>query len=65
MWTADIVFGNEAEISTLVRTLKHAELHVIKSGDHSFKVKGGAQAQAPAFDEVIAAAVSWMRGTSG
>ena len=58
-------FGNEAEISAMVRTLKRAELHVINSGDHSFKVKGGAKAQQPAFDEVIAAAVSWMRRTSG
>jgi predicted alpha/beta-hydrolase family hydrolase len=54
-------FGNERELSALVPTLQRAELHVIQSGDHSFKVKGGAKAQQPAFDEVIATASAWMR----
>jgi hypothetical protein len=34
---------------------------VIRGGDHSFKVPGGAKAQQPAFDEVIATAVEWMQ----
>lgn len=55
-------FGNEAEISALVPSLQRAELHVIRGGDHSFKVKGGAKAQQPASDEVIETAAAWMRG---
>ena len=58
-------FGNEAEISALVKALKHADLHVVPTGDHSFKVKGGAKAQQPAFDAVIAAAVAWTRRVVG
>lgn len=57
-------FGNEEELSELVLTLKRAELHVIRDGDHSFKVKGGAKAQQPAFEEVIGKAASWIRGLS-
>ena len=54
-------FGNELEISALIPSLQRAELHVIAGGDHSFKVKGGAAAQQPAFDEVIGKAVDWMK----
>jgi len=54
-------FGNEAEMSALIPALQRAELHVVPGGDHSFKVKGGAKAQQPAFDEVIRAACGWMR----
>jgi predicted alpha/beta-hydrolase family hydrolase len=57
-------FGNEEEISRLVSSLKRAELHVIQGGDHSFKAPGGAKAQQPAFEEVIATAVEWMRDRS-
>ncbi len=55
-------FGNEAEMSALVPTLQHATLHIVVTGDHSFKVKGGAKAQGPAFDDVITTACVWMRG---
>jgi len=54
-------FGNEAEMRALIPTLQRAELHVIPGGDHSFKVRGGAKAQPPAFDEVILTACDWMR----
>ncbi len=54
-------FGNEAEMAALIPTLRNAELHVIRDGDHSFKVKGGAKAQEPAFDEVISTAAEWIR----
>ena len=50
-----------AEMVALIPTLPRAELHVVPGGDHSFKVKGGAQAQQPAFDDVIGTAVAWMR----
>jgi len=55
-------FGNKAEVSALVPTLQRATLHLVPTGDHSFKVKGGARAQGPAFDDVIATACVWMRG---
>ena len=57
-------FGNELEISALIPSLQRAELHVIAEGDHSFKVRGGAQAQQPAFEDVIGTAVTWMRGVT-
>lgn len=57
-------FGNESELSALVPTLQRATLHVVPSGDHSFKVKGGAKAQQPAFDDVISTAVAWIRSSA-
>lgn len=54
-------FGNEEEMKTLMPSLQRAELHVVPGGDHSFKVPGGVKAQQPAFDDVIATAVGWMR----
>ena len=54
-------FGNEEEMSALVPTLKRAVLHVVPSGDHSLKVRGGAKAVEAAFEQVIAAAVDWMK----
>jgi hypothetical protein len=53
-------FGNEAEMAALIPALPRAELEVVPGGDHSFKVKGGASAQQPAFDRVISTAVEWM-----
>lgn len=53
-------FGNEHEMTALVRTLRRAELHLVEGGDHSFRVPGGAKAQGPAFEDVIRAAVEWM-----
>ena len=55
-------FGNESEMAALMPTLQHATLHVVRGGDHSFKVPGGAKAQGPAFDEVVDTAAQWMRG---
>ena len=57
-------FGNEAEMAALMPSLRRATLHVIRGGDHSFKVPGGAKAQGPAFDSVIATAVAWMRAAA-
>ncbi len=57
-------FGNEAEITALLPALHRATLHVIRGGDHSFKVRGGAKAQGPAFDEAMNAAVAWMKSVS-
>lgn len=54
-------FGNESEMTELIPTLRSATLHIIRGGDHSFKVPGGAKAQGPAFDEVIGTAVDWIR----
>lgn len=54
-------FGTEAEITALLPSLPRATLHVIRGGDHSFKVPGGAKAQQPAFDEAMTAAAAWIR----
>jgi uncharacterized protein len=54
-------FGNEEEMTALVRSLERATLHVIRGGDHSLKVPGGAKAQQPAFDDAIATAAAWMK----
>jgi predicted alpha/beta-hydrolase family hydrolase len=54
-------FGNETELSALMPSLQDATLHVVRGGDHSFKVPGGTKAQGPAFDDVIATAVTWMQ----
>jgi hypothetical protein len=51
-------------MTALMPALRRATLHVIRGGDHSFKVPGGAKAQGPAFDNVIATAVDWMRGAA-
>ena len=53
-------FGNEAELSALVPTLPKATLHVVPTGDHSFKVRGGAKAVEAAFADVIETAAAWM-----
>jgi predicted alpha/beta-hydrolase family hydrolase len=54
-------FGNEAELTALQRSLQRATLHIVRGGDHSFKVPGGAKAQGPAFADVIETAVTWMQ----
>lgn len=54
-------FGKEQEITDLLPSLPRATLHVIRGGDHSFKVPGGAKAQGPAFDEAMNAAAAWMK----
>ena len=54
-------FGNEAEMQALVPTLQRATLHVVASGDHSLKVKGGARAVEAAFESVMDTAAAWMR----
>lgn len=57
-------FGNEEEMSALVPTLRRAVLQVVPGGDHSLKVRGGAKAVEAAFEQVIAAAVDWMKRLS-
>ena len=54
-------FGNEAELSALVPTLRNATLHIVPTGDHSFKVRGGAKAVEAAFADVMETAAAWMR----
>jgi uncharacterized protein len=54
-------FGTADEIRALVATLKHATLHEIAGGDHSFKVPGGKAKQEPAFLEVIDSAAAGIR----
>jgi predicted alpha/beta-hydrolase family hydrolase len=54
-------FGNEAELKELVPTLRNATLHIVPTGDHSFKVRGGAKAVEAAFVDVIDTAAAWMR----
>jgi hypothetical protein len=58
---SDDQFGNERELRDLLPRLQDATLHVIKGGDHSFKVRGGAKAVEAAFEEAILTAASWMR----
>lgn len=57
-------FGTGDEIRALVASLKHATLHEIAGGDHSFKVPGGKAKQEPAFLDVIDTAAAWMRATA-
>jgi predicted alpha/beta-hydrolase family hydrolase len=54
-------FGTGDEIRALAASLRHATLHEIAGGDHSFKVPGGKAKQEPAFLDVIDTAVAWMR----
>ncbi len=54
-------FGNEDEIAALVPMMQRARLHVIATGDHSLKVKGGTKAQRPAFDDAMDTVAGWMR----
>ena len=57
-------FGNEQEITALLSSIQRATLHVIRGGDHSFKVPGGTKAQQPAFDEAMNAAAAWMKSVA-
>ena len=57
---SDDTFGNEREMKELMPRLQSATLHVIAGGDHSLKVRGGAEAVEAAFDEAISTAVHWM-----
>jgi predicted alpha/beta-hydrolase family hydrolase len=56
---SDDTFGNERELRELMPRLQNATLHVIKGGDHSFKVRGGAAAVEAAFNEAVDAAAKW------
>ena len=58
-------FGNETEMTALLKSLPGATLHLVRGGDHSFKVPGGTAAQQPAFDAAVDAAVGWMLKTCG
>ena len=53
-------FGNQAEMEALVPTLQRATLQVVSGGDHSRKVRGGAEAVEAAFDSAIQTAAAWM-----
>ena len=55
-------FGNEHEIAALLPMMQKGTLRVIATGDHSLKVKGGATAQQPAFDDAMDTVVGWIRG---
>ena len=57
-------FGTGPEMAALMPALQRAELHIVPGGDHSLKVKGGAKAVETAFDSVIGAAASWMKGVA-
>jgi predicted alpha/beta-hydrolase family hydrolase len=54
-------FGNEAEMQSLVPTLQRATLHVVATGDHSLKVKGGVKAVEAAFESAIDTAAAWIK----
>ncbi|HXG54866.1 MAG TPA: alpha/beta fold hydrolase [Vicinamibacterales bacterium] len=57
-------FGNEHEIAALLPMMQQATLRVIETGDHSLKVKGGATAQQPAFDDAMDTVVGWIRAVA-
>jgi hypothetical protein len=57
-------FGTGDEIRALLPSMRHATLHEIAGGDHSFKVPGGKGKQEPAFVEVLDTAASWCRSTT-
>jgi uncharacterized protein len=54
-------FGNEEEMTALLPSLRKAKLHIVPGGDHSFKVPGGANAVAAAFDDVILTVDAWVK----
>jgi uncharacterized protein len=56
-------FGSAAEIHALLPMLRHAKLHEIAGGDHSFKVPGGKAKQEPVFNEILDTVVEWIRST--
>jgi predicted alpha/beta-hydrolase family hydrolase len=62
---SDDTFGNEGELRALMPRLQNATLHVIKGGDHSFKVRGGAAAAEAAFQDAINAAAAWIEDVRG
>jgi predicted alpha/beta-hydrolase family hydrolase len=56
-------FGTSDEIQDLLPRLRHATLHVVEGGDHSFKVSGrGAPKPDAVLAGVLDAVVAWMRG---
>jgi predicted alpha/beta-hydrolase family hydrolase len=59
---SDDTFGNERELRELMPRLQKSTLHIIKGGDHSFKVRGGAAAVEAAFNEAIETAAAWATG---
>jgi predicted alpha/beta-hydrolase family hydrolase len=56
-------FGSAMEIHALLPVLRHARLHEIAGGDHSFKVPGGRAKQEPVFNDILDTVVGWMRST--
>lgn len=58
-------FGTAGEIRALLPSLRHATLHEVSGGDHSFKVPGGKAKQEPVMTGVFDAAAQWIRGHLG
>ncbi|MEO8077513.1 MAG: alpha/beta family hydrolase [Acidobacteriota bacterium] len=54
-------FGRGDEIRALLPSLRHATLHEIGGGDHSFKVPGGKAKQEPTFLGVMDTVAEWIR----
>ena len=57
-------FGTASEIQALLPRLRHATLHEIAGGDHSFKVPGGKTKQEPVFNHILDIVVDWIRLTT-
>jgi predicted alpha/beta-hydrolase family hydrolase len=53
-------FGTADDIRSVLPSMPRATLHEVRGGDHSFKVPGGAKAQAPAMDAVMDAVAAWI-----
>lgn len=53
-------FGTADDIRAVLPTLRHATLHEVAGGDHSFKVPGGTAAQQLALEAVMDAVASWI-----
>ena len=50
-------FGTSVEIAALLPSLRHATLHEVAGGDHSFKVPGR---KGDGLDEILDAVAAWM-----
>jgi hypothetical protein len=46
------------EIAALIPSLRHATLHEVAGGDHSFKVPGR---KGDGLDEILDAVAAWMK----
>jgi predicted alpha/beta-hydrolase family hydrolase len=58
-------FGTPAELEPiLVASPPGAALHVVPGGDHSFKIRGDARAQAAVYADVQRAIARWIAGVT-